>query len=118
MRRNPERSLKRSLSLPMITLYGLGTTIGAGIYVLIGKVAGSAGLYAPVSFAVSALLAGLTVFSFAEFSSRLPRSAGEAVYVHAAFPVRWLALIVGGRRHDLGRQFQCCDRQRVRRISQ
>ena len=88
-------ALKRSLSLPMITLYGLGTTIGAGIYVLIGKVAGSAGMHAPVSFLVAALLAGLTVFSFAEFSSRLPKSAGEAVYVHAAFQVKSLALLVG-----------------------
>jgi len=87
--------LKRSLSLPMITLYGLGTTIGAGIYVLIGKVAGSAGMYAPVSFVVASLLAGLTVFSFAEFASRLPKSAGEAIYVHAAFPTKWLALLVG-----------------------
>jgi len=26
---------KRSLSLPLITLYGLGTTIGAGIYILV-----------------------------------------------------------------------------------
>ena len=90
-----QATLKRSLSLPMITLYGLGTTIGAGIYVLIGKVAGSAGMHAPVSFLVASLLAGLTVFSFAEFASRLPRSAGEAVFVHAAFPVKTLALVVG-----------------------
>ena len=41
--------LKRSLSLPLITLYGLGTTNGAGIYVLVGKVAGRTGLFAPVS---------------------------------------------------------------------
>ena len=41
--------LKRSLSRPLITLYGLGTTIGAGIYVLVGKVAGRARLFAPVS---------------------------------------------------------------------
>lgn len=87
--------LKRSLSLPMIALYGLGTTIGAGIYVLIGKVAGSAGLYAPLSFLLASILAGLTVFSFAEFSSRLPKSAGEAVFVHAAFPAKLLALAVG-----------------------
>ena len=50
---------------------------------------------APVAFLVAALLAGLTVFSFAEFSSRLPKSAGEAVYIHAAFAKNWLALLVG-----------------------
>ena len=52
--------LKRSLSLVQITLYGLGTILGAGIYVLVGKVAGLAGLYAPVSFVVAAALAALT----------------------------------------------------------
>ena len=36
----PEQpKLKRSLSLPLITFYGLGTILGAGIYVLVGKVA-------------------------------------------------------------------------------
>ena len=38
----PEPTLKRSLSLPLLTLYGVGTTVGAGIYVLIGKVVGEA----------------------------------------------------------------------------
>ncbi len=32
-------TLKRALSLPVITFYGLGTIIGAGIYVLVGEVA-------------------------------------------------------------------------------
>ena len=32
--------LKRAISLPMVTLYGLGTIIGAGIFVLVGEVAG------------------------------------------------------------------------------
>lgn len=36
-----ETELKRSLSLslPLAVLYGLGVTIGAGIYVLLGAVA-------------------------------------------------------------------------------
>ena len=87
--------LKRSLSLPLVTLYGLGTTIGAGIYVLIGKVAGVAGLLAPVSFLAAGLLAALTAFSFAELSARIPRSAGEAAYVRAGFGSERLALLVG-----------------------
>lgn len=72
---------RSALSLPLLTPYGLGTTIGAGVYVLIGKVAGQAGLLAPLSFLIAARLAGFTAFSFAELSSRLPRSTGEAVYV-------------------------------------
>ena len=34
---------------PLITLDGLGTTIGAGIHVLVGEVAGRTALFAPVS---------------------------------------------------------------------
>jgi len=90
-----EVPLKRSLSLTLLTLYGLGTTIGAGIYALIGKVAGSAGLYTPVSFLVAALLAGLSAFRFAEFSARFPASAGEARYVREGLRSRPLSLLVG-----------------------
>ena len=88
-------ALKRSLSLTQLTLYGLGTTVGAGIYVLVGKVAGQAGLFTPVAFLVAALLATLTAFSFAELSSRFPRSAGEAVYVMEGLGSKSLSLAVG-----------------------
>ncbi len=79
----------------MLTLYGLGTILGAGIYVLIGKVALYAGLYAPIAFLLAALLAGLTGYSYAALSSRHPKSAGEAVYVQEAFGFNWLSTIVG-----------------------
>ena len=87
--------LKRSLSLSLIILYGLGTTIGAGIFALLGKVVGHAGSLAPVSFLVASVLAAFTAFSFAELSARYPVSAGEAVYVREGFGGRTLPLIVG-----------------------
>lgn len=87
--------LKRSLSLPLITFYGLGTIIGAGIYVLIGKVAGLAGLYAPVAFLLAAVLALLTGLSYAELAARYPRSAGAALYVHEGLGRRQLSVLVG-----------------------
>jgi len=92
---DPPTRLKRSLGLSLLALYGLGTTIGAGIYALTGAVAGEAGMLAPLSFAGAAVLAGFTAFSFAELSARMPRSAGEAVYVRAAFGSDRLALAVG-----------------------
>ncbi len=87
--------LKRSLSLPLLALYGLGTTIGAGIYALVGEVAGVSGMHAPIAFLIAAVMAGLTAFSFAELSSRFPISAGEAHYVQTAFNLRSLSVIVG-----------------------
>lgn len=88
-------ALKRSLTLGLLTLYGLGTILGAGIYVLVGRVAATAGMYAPLAFVIAALLAGLTGLSYAELSARLPKSAGEAVYVQEGLRRRWLSVVVG-----------------------
>ena len=49
-------TLRRRLGLPLLVLYGTGITIGAGIYVLIGAVAGHAGKYAPWSFLLAAMV--------------------------------------------------------------
>ena len=79
----------------MLTLYGLGTIIGAGIYVLVGKIAGHAGLFTPVAFLVAAVVATFTGFTYGELAARLPFSAGEAIYVNAAFSRKWLSAITG-----------------------
>lgn len=42
-----EPELKRSISLPLLVLYGLGVTIGAGIYVFLGVTARQAGIGCP-----------------------------------------------------------------------
>jgi basic amino acid/polyamine antiporter, APA family len=92
---SPEQPLRRALSLPLATFYGLGNILGAGIYVLIGKVVGEAGLFAPLSFLLAALLASLTAFTYAELSARFPLSAGEAVYVQEGLGIRRLSFVVG-----------------------
>jgi amino acid transporter len=88
-------ALRRRLGLPLLVLYGTGITIGAGIYVLIGTVAGHAGAYAPWSFVLAAVVMALTVASYAELSTRFPVSAGEAAYVKAAFNSRILSTSTG-----------------------
>lgn len=91
----PDRTLLRTITLPQLVLYGLGTTIGAGIYALTGEVAGLAGYGAPLSFLIASLLAGLTALSFAELSSRFPRAAGAALYVQQGLGMAPLAAITG-----------------------
>ena len=91
----PEPALRRRLGLPLLVLYGTGITIGAGIYVLIGAVAGRAGLYSAWSFVLAAVVMALTVGSYAELATRYPVSAGEAAYVRAAFNSRFLSTTVG-----------------------
>ena len=87
--------LRRALTTPLLTLYGLGVTVGAGIYVLVGATAQQAGAYAPFSFLVAAIVVSLTALSYAELSTRYPVSAGEAAYVEAGFGAEWLAVLVG-----------------------
>ena len=88
-------TLRRKLGLPLLVLYGTGITIGAGIYVLIGAVADHAGAYAPWAFVLSAVVMSLTVGSYAELSTRIPVSAGEAAYVKAAFNSRPFSIATG-----------------------
>lgn len=88
-------ALKRSLTLTLLVLYGLGVTIGAGIYVLIGTASARAGVHAPFAFMLAAFVMGLTGATFAELAGRMPQSAGEAAYVKAAFGSDALALLAG-----------------------
>lgn len=91
----PTVSLKRAFNLPLLTFYGLGTILGAGIYVLIGEVAGLAGMAAPFAFLLASILATFSALSYAELSARFPVSAGEAIYVQQAFGIRSLSRLVG-----------------------
>ena len=88
-------ALKRDLGLVLFTLYGLGNIIGAGIYVLVGEVAGAAGYQAPFAFILAALIAGASGLSYGELSARYPTSAGEAVFLYKAFGIPKLSVAVG-----------------------
>ena len=87
--------LKKRLSTPHILLYGVGTMLGAGIYVMVGKVAGYAGSLAPLSFLIAGVLAGLTAYSYSLLAPRFPKSGGEIEYVLAATHSKRLASMVG-----------------------
>lgn len=87
--------LKRRLSLTLVVLYGLGVTIGAGIYVLIGATAAKAGVHAPIAFLLAAIVMGFSAGTFSEFVCRLPVSAGEAAYVRFGFNSQSAALAAG-----------------------
>ena len=88
-------ALRRSVGLIGLMLYGIGVTIGAGIYVLVGETVARAGAYAPASFLFSAIVMAFTAGSFAELSGRVPKAAGEANYVETAFGLPWLTVVVG-----------------------
>jgi basic amino acid/polyamine antiporter, APA family len=91
----PQVGFKQVLRLPLLTFYGVGTILGAGIYVLVGKVAGLAGMFTPVAFMLASLVAGFTAFSYAELSARFPQNAAEAIYIAEGLRHKGLALTVG-----------------------
>ena len=91
----PSGRLKRSLGTVALMIYGVGDILGAGIYVLIGKVAGAVGPACWLSFVISFLVASLTGLCYAELGSRHPRSAGETVYSLHAFRNRALSYLMG-----------------------
>lgn len=76
--------LKRTLSLAECIFFGVGSILGAGIYTIIGKVAGFAGNLTWLSFLIASLTALLTAFSYAELSAAYPKAGGEYVYTKEA----------------------------------
>jgi basic amino acid/polyamine antiporter, APA family len=93
--KNSPQGLVRALTLTHAVLYGLGVTIGAGIYVLVGIAAGRSGMHAPLAFVGAAMVMAFSAASFAELGTRMPVSASEAAYAQEAFKRKWLSLGVG-----------------------
>jgi amino acid transporter len=63
---------------------GVGTMIGAGIFVLPGTAIESAGSFAVLSFLLGGGIALLTAFSASELGTAMPRSGGAYFYVNKA----------------------------------
>lgn len=77
--------LARAVTTPLLYLFILGDVLGAGIYVLIGQIAGVSGSAVWVPLVVALLLAMLTAASYAELATKYPRAGGAAHYAHRAF---------------------------------
>jgi basic amino acid/polyamine antiporter, APA family len=88
-------SLKRVFGLPALVIYGVGDILGAGIYALIGKIAGISGTLVWASFITAMVVAAFTALSYAELGSRFPQSGGVAYFVHKTFHNHFLSTLVG-----------------------
>ena len=87
--------LKRRIGPGLLTAYGVGVMVGAGIYVLTGAAAGAAGMWAPAAFLLAGLVAVPSALAFSELSARVPEAAGESSYVEVGLNLHWLAVLVG-----------------------
>ncbi|MCE7886719.1 MAG: amino acid permease [Alphaproteobacteria bacterium PRO2] len=88
--------LKRSLNLTQLIFYGAGSMIGAGIYSVIGAAAGEAGNHLWLSFLLAGFAAFLTVLSYAELASALPKAGAEYQFLKKAFPSFRMASFMAG----------------------
>lgn len=88
-------TLKRSLSLSEVVIYGVGLILGAGIYVLLGAATAVAGNMVWLSFLLAAVVASFTAMSYAELSSLYPEAGAEYTFMQSAFSSEALAWCVG-----------------------
>lgn len=101
---SPESTrLQRTLGLPAAMAIGVGTMVGAGIFVFPGIAAGEAGPAASVSFALGAAVALLVALPASELATAIPRSGGA--YTFASRALGPLAGTVSGVGQWLGLVF-------------
>ncbi|KAB1995861.1 hypothetical protein ES319_D13G190400v1 [Gossypium barbadense] len=88
---NPQ--LAKELTIPHLVAVGVGSTIGAGVYILVGAVAREhSGPALSMCFLIAGIAAALSAFCYAELASRCP-SAGSAYhysYICVGEGVAWL----------------------------
>ncbi|MBD3673451.1 MAG: amino acid permease [Planctomycetaceae bacterium] len=82
-------SLKRSLGFWDNLLFGVGSILGAGIYAIIGEVAGLSGSLLWLSLLIAAVTALLTACCYGELVSMFPDSGGGYEYISQALGRRF-----------------------------
>src|SRR5919109_3107417 len=75
--------LKRSISLFQLSLFGIGATIGTGIFIVFSSAVPVAGPAVIFSFIFAGVVAGLTAICYAELASAVPVSGSSYSYAYA-----------------------------------
>jgi basic amino acid/polyamine antiporter, APA family len=78
----------------MLFFFILGDILGAGIYVLVGQVAGEAGGAIWTAFLLALVLALFTAAAYAELATKYPHAGGAALYAGKALRSKAVAFLV------------------------
>jgi APA family basic amino acid/polyamine antiporter len=106
-----EVQLGRDLGLLSVTMIGVGAMIGAGIFVLTGIAAGTAGPALILAFLLNGVVTLFTAMVYAELGSAIPEAGGGYLWVKEALPsangflsgwMSWFAHSVAGSLYALG----------------
>lgn len=92
---DPETRLSRAVSGRLLYLFILGDVLGAGVYALVGEMAGVVGGPVWLPLLVALGLALLTAGSYAELVTKYPRAGGAAVFAERAFRQPVISFLVG-----------------------
>ncbi len=80
-----EPHFKRELGLLRATMLGIGGTLNAGNFVIIGYAASLAGYSIVLVVFTCGIISLLTMFSYCELSTAIPRAGGEYTFVKVAY---------------------------------
>jgi basic amino acid/polyamine antiporter, APA family len=89
----PQHRLKKDLTALDLTVFGVGVTIGGGLFVLTGQAAAAYGGPAiSVSFVIAAVACGLAALCYAEFASAVPVAGSAYTFSYATLGelVAWI----------------------------
>jgi basic amino acid/polyamine antiporter, APA family len=75
--------LSRSITPFQLTMFGVGATIGTGIFFVLSQTVPTAGPAVIVSFIMAGVVAGLTALCYAEMASMIPVSGSSYSYAYA-----------------------------------
>ncbi|MFF2487353.1 APC family permease [Microbacterium sp. NPDC058062] len=87
--------LARNIGTFQLMMFGVGATVGTGIFFVLSESIPEAGPAVIISFIVAAICAGLSALCYAELASAIPVSGSTYSYTYHALGEIWAVIIAG-----------------------
>ena len=94
-RHHKGEELARNLTTFQLMMFGVGATVGTGVFFVLGEAVPKAGPAVLISFLVAGLAAGLSALCYAEMASAIPVSGSTYSYAYHALG-ELVAVVIAG----------------------